>query len=61
MKMMKQLIKPFQNTTVNYYLIAVLLFTVVVLDQHINSIDAVVRVQLAQRRTRTNDGNDRGA
>jgi len=28
-------------------------------DQHIDSIDAVVRVQLAQRRTRT-DNNDRG-
>lgn len=30
------------------------------LDQHINSIDCVVRVQLAQRRIRNNDDNDRG-
>ncbi len=30
------------------------------LDQHIDSIDATVRVQLAQRRSRNNDGNDRG-
>jgi len=29
-------------------------------DQHIASIDAVVRVQLAQRRPRNNDNNDRG-
>jgi len=29
------------------------------LDQHIDSIDSVVRVQLAQRRPR-NDNNDRG-
>jgi len=29
------------------------------LDQHIESIDTTVRVQLAQRRTRNND-NDRG-
>jgi hypothetical protein len=30
------------------------------LDQHIDAIDATVRVQLAQRRSRNNDGNDRG-
>jgi len=30
------------------------------LDQHISSINSVVRVQLAQRRIRNNDNNNRG-
>ena len=35
-------------------------YCVNLLDQHIDSIGAVVRVQLAQRRPRNNDNNDRG-
>jgi hypothetical protein len=60
--MKKQLLKPFRNITVirkkkqhsNIFI------SVYNSDQHINSINSVVRVQLAQRRIRSNDGGGFG-
>ncbi len=55
MRMKKQLRKLFQNTMVIKKKEISDIFFLYNLDQHISSINSVVRVQLAQRRIRNNE------